>query len=170
MWCSQRSGEGAILTHAISLSVVLFALWLLMSGHYEPLIIGLGVASCIFVALIAHRMDVADREGHPIHLTWRSLVYWPWLLWEIVKSNIDVARVILDPKLPISPRVIKVKASQADDLGHVIYANSITLTPGTVSIDVQGSVIEVHALTRALAEGLETGEMDRRVSGMAGGA
>ncbi len=158
------------MVHAVSLSLALFGLWLLLSGHYEPLTIGLGAASCIFVALIAYRMDVADREGHPVHLTWRTLIYWPWLLWEIVKANIDVARVILDPKLPISPRVIKVTASQADDLGRVIYANSITLTPGTVSIDVRGSMIEVHALTGALAEGLQSGQMDRRVAGMAGGA
>jgi multicomponent Na+:H+ antiporter subunit E len=158
------------LAHAVSLSVALFALWLLLSGHYEPLIIGLGAASCIFVALIALRMDVADREGHPVHLTWRSLIYWPWLAWEIVKSNIEVARLVLDPALPISPRVIKVKASQAEDLGRVIYANSITLTPGTVSIDVRRDTIEVHALTKSLAESLETGEMDRRVSDMAGGA
>ncbi|MDH3472449.1 MAG: Na+/H+ antiporter subunit E [Rhodospirillales bacterium] len=158
------------MAHAVSLSVALFALWLLLSGHYEPLIIGLGAASCVFVALIARRMDVVDREGHPIHLTWRALMYWPWLAWEIVKSNIDVARIVLDPALPISPRVIKVEASQAEDLGRVIYANSITLTPGTVSIDVRGGTIEVHALTRSLAEGLETGEMDRRVSGMAGDA
>ena len=158
------------MVHAVSLSLALFGLWLLLSGHYEPLTIGLGAASCIFVALIAYRMDVADREGHPVHLTWRTLNYWPWLLWEIVKANIDVARVILDPKLPISPRVIKVTASQADDLGRVIYANSITLTPGTVSIDVRGSMIEVHALTGALAEGLQSGQMDRRVAGMAGGA
>ncbi len=158
------------MVHAVSLSLALFGLWLLLSGHYEPLTIGLGAASCIFVALIAYRMDVADREGHPVHLTWRTLIYWPWLLWEIVKANIDVARVILDPKLPISPGVITVTASQADDLGRVIYANSITLTPGTVSIDVRGSMIEVHALTGALAEGLQSGQMDRRVAGMAGGA
>ncbi|MDH3596682.1 MAG: Na+/H+ antiporter subunit E, partial [Rhodospirillales bacterium] len=117
---------------------------------------------------IAYRMDVADREGHPIHLTWRSLVYWPWLFWEIVKANLEVARLILAPRLAISPTVIKVKASQPDELGHVIYANSITLTPGTVSIDVRDATIEVHAITREMAEGLQTGEMDRRVTRMEG--
>ncbi len=155
---------GATLARTVSLSVTLFVLWLLLSGHYEPLIIGLGVVSCVFVAFIAHRMDVADHEGHPIHLTWRALVYWPWLFWEIVKSNIEVARLILAPRLAISPTVIKVKASQLDELGHVIYANSITLTPGTVSIDVRDGTIEVHAITREMAEALQNGEMDRRVT------
>jgi len=148
--------------------VVLYVLWLLLSGHYEPLLLVLGAISCVFVAWIAYRMDVADREGHPIHLTWRSLVYWPWLFWEIVKANVEVARLILSPHLAISPTVIKVKASQPDELGHVIYANSITLTPGTVSIDVRDATIEVHAITREMAEGLETGEMDRRVTQMEG--
>jgi multicomponent Na+:H+ antiporter subunit E len=156
------------LVRAVSLSVVLYILWLLLSGHYEPLLLILGAVSCIFVAWIAYRMDVADREGHPIHLTWRSLVYWPWLFSEIVKANLEVARLILSPRLAISPTVIKVKASQPDELGHVIYANSITLTPGTVSIDVRESAIEVHAITREMAEGLQTGEMDRRVTRMEG--
>lgn len=115
-------------------------------------------------------MDVADHEGHPIHLTWRAGTYWPWLFVEIIKSNIDVARLILDPKLPISPTVIKVKATQVDDLGHVIYANSITLTPGTVTMDVRGGTLEVHAITQDIAEGLMSGEMDRRVTQMEGRA
>ncbi len=156
------------MVHAVSLSVLLYVLWLLLSGHYEPLLLVLGAVSCIFVAWIAYRMDVADCEGHPVHLTWRSLVYWPWLLWEIVKANVEVARLILSPRLAISPTVINVKASQPDDLGYVIYANSITLTPGTVSIDVRGATIEVHAITREMAESLKTGEMDRRVTQMEG--
>ena len=158
------------MAHAVSLLATLFGTWLLLSGHYVPLITGLGVVSCLFVVWIAWRMDVADHEGHPIHLTWRCLTYWPWLAWEIVKSNVTVSRIILDPRLPISPQVFKVKAGQADDLGHVIYANSITLTPGTVSIDVWNSTIEVHSLTSELADSLETGEMDQRVSGVAGSA
>ncbi len=156
------------MVHAISLLVVLYVLWLLLSGYFEPLLLILGAASCGLVAWIAHRMDVVDREGHPVHLTWRALTYWPWLLWEIVKSNIEVAGLILSPRMPISPKIIKVTATQADELGQVIYANSITLTPGTVSLYVRDNTIEVHAITRAMAESLEAGEMDRRVTAMAG--
>lgn len=152
------------MVHAISLALVLFALWLLLSGHYVPLLIGLGALSVLLVVTIALRMDVVDREGHPIHLSPKALLYWPWLGWEIVKANLDVARRILDPRLPISPIVIRLKASQKSDLGRVIYANSITLTPGTVSIDIDGEHIEVHALTREAAQALRTGDMDRRVT------
>ncbi len=158
------------MVHSISLGAVLFVVWLLLSGHYEPLVISFGVVSCALVVVISTRMDVADREGQPIHLTWNALVYWPWLMWQIVLANIDVARRVLSPALPVSPTLIRVKASQKSDLGKVIYANSITLTPGTISMDVTGDEILVHALTREAAQSLEEGEMDRRVTIMAGEA
>lgn len=156
------------MAQAISLGAVLFGLWLLLSGHYTPLLLGFGVASCALVVLISARMDVVDREGHPIHLGPRALTYWPWLLVEIVKANIDVAKRIVDPKLPISPTMLRVKASQKTEVGRVIYANSITLTPGTVSVELEGDMIEVHSLTVEGAEALLEGEMDRRVTAMEG--
>lgn len=154
--------------HSLSLGAVLFVVWLLLSGHYTLFITVLGVASCALVVLVTLRMDLADREGHPIHLTWRALTYWPWLFVEIVKSNIDVAKLILSPTMSITPTLIRVKASQTSDLGQVVYANSITLTPGTISVDVANGEILVHALSRDGAEALLEGEMDRRVTRMAG--
>ena len=153
---------------SLSLGATLFGLWLLLSGHYEPLLLILGLASTALVVWIAHRMDVIDHEGHPIGLTPRILLYWPWLIWEIVKANIDVMRRILDPALPISPTVVRVPASQKTELGTVIYANSITLTPGTVTIDLEGHDLIVHALSEDGAIALETGEMDRRVTAVEG--
>jgi multicomponent Na+:H+ antiporter subunit E len=91
------------------------------------------------------------------------LLYWFWLGGEIVKANIDVCRRILDPRLPISPRMIKVHATQQTELGRVTYANSITLVPGTVTVSVEGDMFTVHALTRETAEDLEGGELNRRV-------
>ena len=149
--------------HAISLAFVCFALWLLLSGHYVPLMLALGALATLFVVAIAVRMEISNREGQPVHLLPMILSYWPWLLWEIVKANLVVARCILTPSLPVNPTLIKVKASQKSRLGKVIYANSITLTPGTVSMEVSGDEIEVHALTNAAAEALQAGEMDRRV-------
>ena len=154
--------------HALSLGTVLVGLWLLLSGHYTFFLLTLGVASTVLVLVIALRMDVVDQEGHPVHLTFTALLYWPWLGWQIVKANIDVARRILAPGLPISPTVVKVKASQKSEVGKVMYANSITLTPGTISMRLEGDEIEVHALTREAAEELRQGEMDRRVSAVEG--
>ena len=147
----------------VSLAVVLMTIWLLLSGHYEPLFFFLGAASVALVVWVAIRMDVVDHEGHPIQLTFRLLAYIPWLTLEIVKSNLHVARRVLDPRLPVSPRVFTVRASQKTAVGRTIYANSITLTPGTVTIDVRGKVLEVHALTDDSADALKSGLMDARV-------
>ena len=148
--------------------VTMAAVWLLWSGHYTALLVGLGLCSCVLVAAVSARMGIADREGHPVHLLGRSILYWPWLLWSIARANVAVARCILHPRLPISPTLVQVRAGQKSALGRVVYANSITLTPGTVSLDVNGDLISVHALTRASAEDLLGGAMDRRVSAMEG--
>jgi multicomponent Na+:H+ antiporter subunit E len=150
------------------LTLVLFGVWLLWSGHTEPLLISLGVVSTVSVVAVCRRMGLIDEEAVPLGLPVRAPLFLPWLLWQVVKSNVDVARRILDPRLPIRPELIRVKAGQRDDLGRTIYANSITLTPGTVSVGVEGDEIVVHALTREAAEGLQTGEMDRRVTAFEG--
>jgi len=168
-WVGREAGarEG-LLKYTVSLSLVLFGVWLLWSGHFEPLLLSFGVLSCTVVVVIARKMKIVDREGAPVELALPALAYVPWLLWEIVKANIDVARRILDPRLPISPRIIKVRAGQRHDIGRVIYANSITLTPGTVSVDINGDEITIHALTEEAARAVETGDMDRRVSRLEG--
>jgi multicomponent Na+:H+ antiporter subunit E len=155
---------------ALSLAIALAALWMLLSLDRDPLLLAFGLASVVVVTLVAARMGFADREGHPAHLLPGVLAYWPWLLLEIAKSNIAVARAILDPRLPISPRVVTVPASQRSDLGRVVYANSITLTPGTVSMQVDAQTITVHALTDEAAAGLAAGDMDRRVARLEGRA
>lgn len=149
--------------YATGLAVLLAAVWLLWSGHYGPLLLALGAASLALVLAISLRMRIVDEEGAPIHVLLRLLLYLPWLVLEIVKANVDVAFRILRPELPISPRLIRVKAGQRTDVARVIYANSITLTPGTVTIDTDGDDITVHALTREAAEGVLSGAMDRRV-------
>jgi multicomponent Na+:H+ antiporter subunit E len=151
-------------THTIGLSLAMFALWLLLSGIYVPLILGLGVASCLLVVIIAARLDVIDHEAVPLQLKFGYFGYLAWLGKEITKSNWDVARVVLAPKLPISPAMFWVPATQHTDVGKVIYANSITLTPGTVSVEIENDQILVHAITREAAEGLKSGDMDHRIT------
>ncbi len=134
---------------ALGLLVVLAATWLLLSGIYDhALLFWLGAASCLLCVLIAWRMDVVDHEGTPLELGWRIIVYWPWLFIEIVKANIDVIRRLLRANPDISPTLVRSRTMQRTDLGRVIYANSITLTPGTLSIDVSddASTLYVHAI------------------------
>lgn len=154
--------------HHISLFGALAIVWLLLSGHYTSLLLGAGVVCCLLVVYIANRMEVVDHESQPIHMSWRLPFYWVWLGIEVVKSNIDVARRILDPSLPIDPQFFEVDASQKTPLGLVIYANSITLTPGTVSTDVNMGRIQVHALSRDGMEGVQEGTMDRKVTALEG--
>ena len=148
----------------ISLILTLCGLWLLWSGHYTPLFLGLGFASCMFVVVLSIRMDIVDPDGHPVHTSKRLIPYIPWLLWEVVKANIDVASLILSPKLKISPNIIEVEAIQKSELGQTIYANSITLTPGTISIDVKDGKITVHAISKQAAQALVDSDMDQRAA------
>ncbi|HWQ38735.1 MAG TPA: Na+/H+ antiporter subunit E [Burkholderiales bacterium] len=149
----------------VSTAIVLFVFWLLLSGHFTPFLLGAGIGCTLAVVAFARRMEVVDQEGHPLHLAPRAmLAYWPWLAKEIVKSAWEVARIIVHPRLPVSPTLVTVKSTQKSDLGRTVFANSITLTPGTISVRVGRGEILVHALTADAARALAAGEMDRRVS------
>lgn len=150
------------------LFMVLFGSWLLMSGHYSPLLVGLGVGSCALAAFMAHRIDASDKEGLPFHVMARLPAYLLWLLKEIVMSNIATGRIILAGGF--RPVMFRTPATQQTAAGLVTYANSITLTPGTVTIEVEDSgkggshEFLVHALAPEFREDVESGEMDRRCS------
>lgn len=150
--------------HRIGLGVMLFLFWLLLSGHFTPFLVAAGLGSTIAVLAVCARMNILDREGQPLHLGARAVGYWLWLSWEMAKSAWDVTKVILAPRLKITPTLVEVRATQATELGRVIYANSITLTPGTISLEVEDAAIVVHALTREGANSLAEGDMDRRVT------
>lgn len=154
--------------HVISLSIGLAVLWMLLSGFFLPLLLGLGAASIFAIVYLCHRMDLIDHEGTPVHVTWRAFLYFPWLCLEIVKANWDVVKAILFPGKRVNPTVLRAVASQKTHLGHVIYANSITLTPGTVTIAVEDGVMTVHALTQGGADGVKSGDMDRRCAAVEG--
>ena len=146
--------------HALALAV----LWLALSGLLSGLLIALGLASALGVALLERRMARIDRDPRAIPLRWdRFPGYFAWLAVAVTRSNIDVARRILSPDLPISPAIEWLPAEQTSEMGRVIYANSITLTPGTVSIDLGDDRVEVHALVRESLDELGAGEMASRV-------
>ena len=156
--------------HPIGLFVVLSVVWLLWSGHFEPLILALGMGSLLFVVALSLRMKIVDAEGAPLALHFpRLALYVPWLAWEIVKANLDVARRILTPGAPrIAPRLVRVQASQRTEVAQVIYANSITLTPGTIAVDVARGEILVHALHADAAAGVEEGTMNAKCAALEG--
>lgn len=153
--------------HYLSLLITLAALWLVLSGHYtldHTLVAVTAVASCSFIAWLSRRMDLADNAWASFYLyPHKVLLYQLWLVKEIVLANLDVTRRILFTR-SISPTVCKVSASQRTPFGRVTFANSITLTPGTVSMRLDEDGILIHALSREGAESFADGEMDRRVS------
>ncbi len=155
--------------HSIALFVLLMSVWLLNSGHYTVLITSFGIASCLLVVWLSRRMGIVDDEGLPLQLLPGLPRYLPWIAKEVVKSNLDTSRRILGLGWPdVSPRLFDAPTTQHSDLGRVIYANSITLTPGTVSIRVHGTKITVHAIAEEVADDLLEGEMDRRVTRLEG--
>lgn len=153
----------------LSLGLVLFSFWLLLSGHYTVITLTAAVFSVIVVVVMMARMKMIDREGHPVYLIKRVVGFHPWLTLQILKSAWDVAKLILNPKLPISPTMVDVHGSQKTAVGIATYANSITLTPGTLTARLRGNDILVHAITREGAEVIQSGEMDRRVTQFEGG-
>lgn len=153
---------------SLLLTVTLAGIWLLWSGHFDkPFVLALGAASCLLSLWIARRMDIVDEEGVPAHMGIRPFTrYAPWLAWEIVVSNVEVTRIVLSPQMPLQRTMVTVTSHSRSELAHVILANSITLTPGTVSVRMEDNRILVHALSFEGAAEDMSGEMDRRVQAL----
>ena len=151
---------------ALLLFVFYFVIWLLLSGHYDPLLLTLGVLSCITCLYVTWKAKFIDEEGLPLHLLFRLPIYTLWLFKEIIKANIDTAKIIIinNP----DPQNFRVKSSQKTEAGKVTYANSITLTPGTVTTVLDGDILEVHALSSDMADDVKSGVMDKKVSWLEG--
>ena len=151
---------------ALLLFVFYFVIWLLLSGHYDPLLLTLGGLSCITCLYVTWKAKFIDEEGLPLHLLIRLPIYTLWLFKEIIKANIDTAKIIIfnNP----DPQNFRVKSSQKTEAGKVTYANSITLTPGTVTTVLDGDILEVHALSSDMADDVKSGVMDKKVSWLEG--
>ena len=149
--------------HYLSTGIVLFAFWLLLSGHFDPLLMGLGALASVLVVWLVARMDRVDGERVGAAPGLRIFTYMPWLLWAVARSSIDVARRIWHPALPIRPSWTRLPVRLATPLQRTLYANSITLTPGTLTTDVAEDHYLVHALSEESLAELESGEMESRI-------
>ena len=147
---------------SITLFIILFGFWLLMSGYYTPLILSLGVISCLLCVYLTVKGKFLDNETLPIYFFPRLIQYTLWLIKEILKSNIQTAKVIIMKSE--EPELFSVKATQKTNEGKVTYANSITLTPGTVTTQIKNDVFEVHALTKDFGDDVRSSDMDKMVT------
>lgn len=154
----------------VLISLTLFGYWLLLSGQYKAWLVISGAVLSVLVVAFCLFKGLTDEEGFPIEKLPRALIYWPWLGWQMALSALNVSKMILNPRLPISPTMVKVGAQQASAVGLTTYANSITLTPGTISVEVSepGKTIWVHAISRENAEGFSDDEMNQWVAWMDG--
>jgi len=149
--------------HMTGLLFFLAILWWVLSGYTKPLLISLGIVSVLFTAFIAHRMEVVDHESHPLHLSTKLIRYWVYLLGQVFLANVQMVRIILSPKPDIDPRVLRVRITQTSELGKAVLGNSVTLTPGTVTLEFKDNTMEVHALNETAAQDVEQGTFDQRV-------
>ncbi len=147
---------------SVTLFIVLFGFWLLMSGYYTPLILSLGVVSFLLCVYLTIKGKFLDNETLPIYFFPRLIQYTLWLIKEILKSNIQTAKVIIMKSE--EPELFSVKASQKTNEGKVTYANSITLTPGTVTTQIKNDIFEIHALTKDFGDDVRSSEMDKMVT------
>lgn len=143
--------------------LVLAAIWLLLSGHYSGLILSLGVLSVLLVTWFIWRMDRVDGELGVLPLRPRLLYYLLWLMWQVVVSNIDLVRRIWDPTLPIRPTWQRLDIKVSSVLAKTLYANSITLTPGTLTTDVREDHFMVHSLSPDGIDELKKGGMEKQI-------
>ena len=148
------------------LAMLLIAAWVLWSGYLKPLLLGLGALSCLLTVWIVRRMGYFDDENFAFHYDWRLLGFWAWLGREVVVSSIEVARIVLRRRLVVEPRVVNIDGSGLGPVDLALLGNSITLTPGTLTLDVHEGRLLVHALTADGAAALERGEMQRRVAAL----
>ena len=144
--------------------LILFAFWLLFSGKIDVFHLTLGVLSCALVAWASHDLLIRDMSPNDRwRKSFRFVLYVPWLIYQVILANLHVAYLVMNPRR-IHPRVVKYKSYLKTDFSKVTFANSITLTPGTITMDIQGDDFYVHALSEKVAEDLEGGDMERRVA------
>ncbi len=150
---------------------ILLAFWLLLSGYLDAFHVISGILSSLLVAYLSSELLLPGKApmGTRLRRLGRFLAYLPWLLYQIFKANLDVAYRVLHPRLPIDPRIVRFKTDLKEDVAIATLANSITLTPGTVTIRAErGRGFVVHAITKEAAESLLEGEMQRRVAAIEG--
>ena len=148
---------------SVSPAILIFVFWFVLSGHTETLLIALGIASTGLTCYLSRRMHIIDDESYPFQISFSLVRYNLYLAKEILIANIDVIKRILSPSVAINPQVAELPATQRSDLSKVVYANSITLTPGTVTLELTGEKLKVHALSHEGIEDLKQGNMAKQV-------
>ena len=149
----------------IAAFILLFGFWILLSGKFDLFHLTLGFICSMIIAFLSYNLLFANvRVGEIRLIAIRFLRYIPWLFYQIITSNFHVAKLVLSPKMPIDPKIIKFKTKLESDISWITLANSITLTPGTITIDIMDGEFFVHAISKKVADDLNEGEMEDRIA------
>ena len=148
--------------YGLILALAMTAFWLSMSGYFTGMLLTLGVISIVLTLWLCKRMDILDGETAPYLYMPLALNYFVWLGKEIYKANIAVIKAVMGPDMNISPTLVRVPLNRNTDIGTTMFANSITLTPGTVSVEIDDDSILVHALVADMAVAEDFSEMGER--------
>lgn len=149
--------------HYVFVLIMLYLFWIVLSGYFTPLLLGLGGLSVLLAGWLLHRMDRADGQLGALRPSIGLFGYGLWLMWSVVKANIDVVRRIWSPSLPINPVWERLDTRVSTPAEKALYANSITLTPGTLTTDVNEDHFVIHSLSPEGLSELGAGEMERRI-------
>jgi multicomponent Na+:H+ antiporter subunit E len=153
------------LQNFLGTALILFAFWALLSGKFDLFHLTLGAICSTIAGYMFHDLLFVNvRVGDMRLVAFRFIRYVPWLLKQIFLANVHVASLVLNPKMPIEPRIVEFKTKLETDISNVTLANSITLTPGTITVDIRDGVFYVHALSQKVADELNAGEMEDRVA------
>ncbi|MGP1366809.1 MAG: Na+/H+ antiporter subunit E [Schwartzia sp. (in: firmicutes)] len=162
---------GAPMLHMGSLAIMLFAFWLLLTGSIERKFLTYGVLTALITAWVTYPLllipnDAGTKKYFLLGVNPGKLVlYLLWLFWQLVLANLDVLKATVRPEIEIAPRIVRFRYQAENPIAKVCLANSITLTPGTVTIEVtEDGVFTVHALTDGAADGLKDGAMQKKVA------
>ena len=157
-------------------TLILFGVWFAFSGHTEIEFLIMGAVTAVTGTALTHWLFAGDQEmrfrhvpygfGWVVHGIFRSILYAPWLLWEIALANLHVAYLVLHPRLPVEPSLVEFETSLSSESAQVLFAQSITLTPGTVTVDVSDGRFMVHCLSSKSRQGMEDGSIQRKVAGI----
>lgn len=166
---------GDPMKYYVILCLVLFAFWLLLSGKFEPKFLFYGVATSVVSAYVCMPLLlIPSKDGKKKFYAFgvslgKFALYWIWLMREVVNANLDVERAVVRPEMEINPMMVSFKMPYENPMAHATLANSITLTPGTITVDVsEDGVYLIHALTDGAREGLLSGGMQQKIAELFG--
>lgn len=150
--------------------IALFLFWYVLSGKNFILLISVGLICSVLIVFYQNKLKMVDDKSMPISILPKAVLYWMWLYKEVIQSSLYVSKLILSREMDITPQYFKIKSNQKTTMGFNIFANSITMTPGTISVIINNTSkeIDIHALTMDTKASLQNGIMDKRIKKLMG--